>query len=301
MEAEYQVSRERSHNSEPVARRARIYAKVPLKQMIRRGWIEHTADLDALERGVCRFLCIDSIDQEPQFFHSTKKSTSYAETTQLQMVWLFRARAVAESMVGVPEFSRGKLQAALPGLKVLLRGADGVRHVPATLRHAGIRFVVVEPLAGSGMDGAVFWLDETSPVVALSIRFNRIDNFWFVLMHELGHIFHQHLGSVDHHMEKPIAEDAQSEEELQASQFASEQIIPPQEIARFIARKQPYFSTQSILSFASQLDLHPGLVVGQLQHRDKVGWASFRQMLVPIRESVVAESVADGWGSTVQL
>src|SRR5258708_12223267 len=55
MEAEYQVSRERSHNSEPVARRARIYAKVPLKEMIPRGWIEHTPDLDALERAFSTF------------------------------------------------------------------------------------------------------------------------------------------------------------------------------------------------------------------------------------------------------
>ena len=55
------------------------------------------------------------------------------------------------------------------------------------------------------MDGALFWLDdaaETSPVVALALRFDRIDNFWFVLFHELGHILHDHTGSLDFHMEK---------------------------------------------------------------------------------------------------
>lgn len=304
LETEYQLRREQGRDREPVARRARIYAKLPLNHVLRRGWITPTSDLDLLERRVCEFLHIENIDQEPRFFaHSAKKSTPYDETTQLQTAWLFRSRAVAESMTDLPEYTAEKLADAIQQLRVLLRNAENVRRVPRILHQAGIRFVVVEPLPGSGMDGASFWLDErqSKPAIAMSIRFDRIDNFWFVLMHELGHLFHRHGGSADHHLEKSVDEDALPDEERQASQFASEQLVPRGELMHFIARTEPYFSAQSILTFAAALDLHPSLVVGQLQHRGKVGYSSFRPMLVPIRDSVVSVSVADGWGSTVSL
>ena len=52
--------------------------------------------------------------------------------------------------------------------------------------------MVVEALPGSKIDGACFWLDPTTPVIAMSLRFDRIDNFWFVLRHELEHVLQRH-------------------------------------------------------------------------------------------------------------
>ena len=62
------------------------------------------------------------------------------------------------------------------------------RHLPALFAEFGIRFVVVEALPGAKIDGAAFWLNETSPVIAVSVRFDRVDNFWFTVMHEFTHV-----------------------------------------------------------------------------------------------------------------
>jgi HTH-type transcriptional regulator/antitoxin HigA len=51
---------------------------------------------------------------------------------------------------------------------------------------------MVEALPGSKIDGVCFWLNEVSPVVAVSSRFDRIDNFWFVLRNELEHVDRRH-------------------------------------------------------------------------------------------------------------
>ena len=64
--------------------------------------------------------------------------------------------------------------------------------VPRILTESGIRFVIVEALSSSKIDGVCFWLDDFSPVIGLTLRFDRIDNFWFVLRHELEHVIQRH-------------------------------------------------------------------------------------------------------------
>jgi len=66
------------------------------------------------------------------------------------------------------------------------------RKVPRILAEHGIRFLIVESLPSAKIDGVCFWLNDVSPVVALSMRFDRIDNFWFVLRHELEHVVQRH-------------------------------------------------------------------------------------------------------------
>ena len=63
---------------------------------------------------------------------------------------------------------------------------EEVRHVPRFLSECGIRYVIVETLPKANIDGVCFWLDDF-PVVGMSVRQDRIDNFWFVLRHELEH------------------------------------------------------------------------------------------------------------------
>ncbi len=53
-------------SDDAVARRARIYSKAPVKEMIRRGWIERSDNVDVLEKSLTKFLGIDSIDAEPK-------------------------------------------------------------------------------------------------------------------------------------------------------------------------------------------------------------------------------------------
>ncbi|MFX8692489.1 hypothetical protein ABTM44_18400, partial [Acinetobacter baumannii] len=69
---------------------------------------------------------------------------------------------------------------------------EETRNVPRLLQEAGVRFVIVEGLPGSKIDGVCFWLDDKSPVIGMSLRFDRIDNFWFVLRHECAHVLHGH-------------------------------------------------------------------------------------------------------------
>ncbi len=88
-----------------------------------------------------------------------------------------------------------------------------------------------------------------------------------------------------------------SEEERVANAAAADFCVPKEHMDFFIAKKSPYFFERDVLGFAASLKLHPGLVIGQLQHRTG-RFDRFRKHLARVRTVVVSEVAVDGWGDT---
>ncbi len=182
-------------------------------------------------------------------------------------------------------------------LKELLVAPEEIRQVPKILGDAGVRFVIVEFLPNSKIDGAAFWVDGI-PVIAMAIRFDRVNNFWFVLRHEIEHVLNKDGQVLDVELtEKLQRKDAVSAEEIRANEAAAEFLVPKKELDSFIVRVRPLYSEQRILLFAKRIGVHPGLVVGQLQFRDEVPYTHFHKYLVKIREIVTQTALTDGWGA----
>jgi HTH-type transcriptional regulator / antitoxin HigA len=288
-----------------VGRRSKLYSLFPVRELMKRNWIEPSDNLDVVEHRVCRFYRINNIDERPEFAHAAKAASAeaaqYDERTDMQWAWLHRAKELAESAYSSP-YSEGNLRKALTKLRSLLVAPEELRQVPKILSEAGVRFVVVEFLPGAKIDGAAFWLNDV-PVIALSIRFDRVNNFWFVLRHEIEHILNRD-GRVTIDVE--LTEHIQSKgvlppEEVRANTAAAEFSVPKSELDSFIARVRPLYSEQRILLFAKRIGVHPGLVVGQLQHRDEVPYTHFHKHLVKIREIVTQTALTDGWGTVPRI
>lgn len=281
-------------NDDSVARRAKIYAFAPVSDMIKRGWIEESQDIESLEKSLTSFFRVSSLDDRPSLSFAARKSTSYDAHTPGQWAWIFRAYHLASSLK-VRAFSKTAFQEAVTQLRRCMGTPEDIRHVPRILSNAGIRFVIVEHLPGSRMDGAAFWLSEKEPVIAISLRFDRIDWFWFTLGHELGHIEQGTDAFIDIDL---IPENGERpESELAADQFASALTIPKHELDGFIVRTRPLFSKKRIIGFATRINIHPGIVVGQLQHLHHIPYSHSREMLVKIREIITGAALSDGWGS----
>src|SRR3546814_9997664 len=108
----------------------------------------------------------------------------------------------------------------------------------------------------------------------MSTLYDRLDNFWFVLRHELEHVLQGHgkrsIGMIDH-LAGEGAKDANGsmDEEDIADNEAADLCVPAAKMASFYARKHPYFSARDVLGFADLMAGHPAIVVGQLQKRMK--------------------------------
>lgn len=297
LESQYQLSKVTVPNDN-VARKARLYTQFPVREMVRRGWVRASESVEVLEQRFCEFFSIPSVDVAPQLCHNAKKTHANAHASPLQLAWLFRVRSIASQQV-VSTYSKNKLNAAVEKLRALLLAPEEARHAPRLLAEAGVRLVFVESLAGSKMDGACFWLDDDKPVIGMTLRFDRIDNFWFVLRHEIEHVL-QEDGKADKQavVDTDVGDSKEGLPacELRANTAGANFCVPTAELDDFIARVQPYFSEERVLRFAQRIQVHPGLVVGQLQRRLE-RHDFLRKHQVKVRACVLPSADVDGWGS----
>ncbi|MBM3476717.1 MAG: HigA family addiction module antidote protein [Armatimonadetes bacterium] len=295
LESTYRLWRLRSgqDSEDAIRRRARLYAYAPIKEMAKRNWIEPSESVEVMESRLKRYFGVSDLDEEPRLACAARRGTR--EISPAQVAWLFRAKHLAEAVWAEP-FSSQSLAQGTAELRSLLSNAPDVRRVPKVLSDAGIRFLVLEQLPGTKIDGVAFWLDPRSPVIALSLRWDRLDWFWFTLAHEVGHIKQVDNELLDIDLVGENARPVQEDSERNANEFAEEFLIDRSELDRFIARVGPLYGTDDIVGFARRIRVHPGIVVGQLQHRGEVPWSHFRSALQKVRQVVLQSAMADGWG-----
>lgn len=286
--------------------RAKLFHGLPVPEMIKRGWLDvkDIRDMGSVESSLSKFFSVDSIDQIEVLPHAAKKTAVSEDATPIQIAWLYRVKQIACEMI-VGKYSNFGVRRAVEQLKTLIFSAEEIRKVPRILAECGIRFVIVESLPSAKIDGVCFWLNEVSPVIGMSIRYDRIDNFWFVLRHEIEHVIHEHgknIITIDSELEGAKAGTGEgiSEEERIANQAAAEFCVPQKTLDSFIARKAPVFAERDILGLAATLRIHPGLVAGQLRYRTG-RYDRFTNHLVKIRSIVSPGAVVDGWGDIAQI
>jgi len=277
-------------DGEEIARRAKVYSLVSVKDIQKKGWITKTKDLDVIEKDVCKLLGIKSLEEKPTLALAARKSDSYTEFSPAQIAWACRARQMARRQKVKP-FNPRLFNAQVDKLPSLSVEEDNIKQVVKTLADIGIRLVIVEHLPQTYIDGACFWLTDKSPVVALSLRYDRIDYFFFTLMHELAHIKRNssHTVHVDDNLVGPSAEarEGKPEEEQDADNLASEWLLPNDDVNTFIADTKPYYSKKAILAFADKVGVHPGIVVGRLQYLGEISYSHSRGMLVKVWDKLL--------------
>jgi HTH-type transcriptional regulator/antitoxin HigA len=96
-----------------------------------------------------------------------------------------------------------------------------------------------------------------------------------------------------------VRKEAKPDFEKAADDFAEDALIPVSLLDDFIVRKGPLFSESKIRGFANLHHVHPGVVLGQLQHREEVGYSTLRRLLVKVRDTAMQSALTDGWGSVV--
>src|SRR5262249_44245768 len=122
LDSAYQLSRV-DKADDTVRRRSKLYEKFPVKDMIRRGWVEPSENIDVLEKRFLDFFELASLDEAPCFAHAARKSVSkssaYEDATPAQLAWLWRARKLAHC-VHAGKFSDTAISEALTRLRALL-------------------------------------------------------------------------------------------------------------------------------------------------------------------------------------
>ncbi|HEV8070313.1 MAG TPA: HigA family addiction module antitoxin [Planctomycetaceae bacterium] len=280
-----------------IERRAKIYQKVPVRDVIKRHWIPDERATSELEANVCKLLGVSSLDESPRFAMAARKSTSYDYDTPAQVAWFARASQLAYAAPATT-YDPGVFGTAMAELRKLAAEPEDLRKVPKLLADFGIRLLLIERLPKSKVDGVAFWINEDeSPVIALSLRYDRIDNVWHTLIHEMIHIKYHDQTKVDVDLSVSGSGTDATDIENRANTEASEFLVPYEKLQSFVARHGRISSQVEIVRAAKVQRVHPGIFVGQMHGRGFIDFRYYRKLLVPIRSEIVGQALTDGWGN----
>ncbi len=285
LESNYRLGKA-SHDAQAdeIERRRHVYELVPVRELVRRGWIREVGSIDDLESEVCSFLGIENIGESPVLAASFRGTEGKSADSPSCLAWLKRVESLCRSRKLAP-YSKERLQSeGISSLQQLTADVSGISAVSKTLARFGIAFACVPHLPKTYLDGAAFHLPSGAPVVALTLRHDRIDAFWFTLFHEVSHIVFGHGRAF---LDRMSATDDSTKEESTANRRAASWLISQVPYARYVAAHRPYFSEKSIRDFAGTIGRHPGLVLGRLQRDGLVPYKNLRKLLPRVRSHLL--------------
>lgn len=242
-------------------------SRFPLKEMYRRGWFqgfvggwrEAEASKESL---LADFIAVLGTRWTEALHRKHVRSGSNLNDYALiawecRILWLAQAEQIStrfqQSLI-TDEWVRTLVQlSSLANSAVLARDY---------LRSSGITLIVEPHLPQTFLDGAAVWLSSARPVIGMTLRYDRLDNFWFVLLHELAHLLlHRQRTGFAHFFDDLDANpDAL---EIEADQFASTSLISESIWETAFAR---YLRTaDTVQTLANQLRISPAIVAGRIQ------------------------------------
>lgn len=182
--------------------------------------------------------------------------------------WVKYVEYKASTLKRIEVFSQESETELIEQLKTIFRGKSIINKLEKILPKYGIK-LIIEPRADQvPVDGIAFW-SNGNPAIGLTLRHKRLDNLAFTLFHELGHVY-KHLGpNKDNKI--PFIDDIagnkgnQASKEKEANTFAESHLIPKKKWKNFI-EKTKEFSSETIINFADEINIHPAIPLGRLKH-----------------------------------
>jgi HTH-type transcriptional regulator/antitoxin HigA len=249
------------------------YSKFPLQEMLERGYFAgFNGDLkrakeyaEDLVRKFMRGMGGDSTNlallRAPLHQNGSKLMDDYALLT-----WRIAVLSKARRQRPSNGYVEGTITADwLRDLAKLSRFEQGPRLAQEFLADSGIALVIEEHFKKTYLDGAAM-LDDDMPIVALTLRHDRLDNFWFALMHELVHV-QKHLKKSTSHLfiaDNLDDKTRSSKEEREADDGAREALIPLGEWNNSAAKVMP--TAENVIALANKLRIHPAIVAGRVRY-----------------------------------
>lgn len=177
--------------------------------------------------------------------------------------WLRMGEQEAEKQDG-PKYDRNKFETALTQIRALTTQLpeEFESQLHALFKAAGVAFILVPAIPKAHVSGVARWLNPHRPLIQLSLYGKTNDKFWFTLFHEAAHILLHAQEKKSVYLDDPNKAGNYSPQEKEANDWAGKFLIP----AKYNNTLNELKTKTAVQSFADKIGIHPGIVVGRLQH-----------------------------------
>jgi len=254
------------------------WSRFPVKSMAKPGWIPDGPNLvgraeeimrDLIDRAGGADVAGAALYRKNDHIRANAKMDPYA-----LKAWCWQVLARANEERPKADYKRGTKRGTvtLDFLKKVARlswSEDGPRLAKEFLAKHGIPLVTERHLPKTHLDGAALRLGDGRPVIGLTLRYDRIDNFWFCLLHELAHVG-RHMDNdrgeafVDDLTLRKLDGRREDPREAQADEWAEEALIPRTVWEASAVRDQP--TPMAVMNLANALQVHPAIVAGKVRY-----------------------------------
>ncbi len=247
--------------------------RFPVVEMAKRRWIPDVDDLKAKAEELIR----DSISQagglkiEPTvFFRQGRRGRYNPKMDQYALTaWCIRVLFLARKNPLRTKYIKGSIKMrTLQEIARLSYFDNDPLLAREYLEKHGIHLIVVSHLPKTYLDGAAILLPDETPVIGLTLRYDRIDNFWFCLLHELAHIS-KHLSESEWIIVDDFdlrGKDVEGEDiiEKEADEMTRDGLIPKKVWDRNPIEGKA--TTEKVYSLAAKLKIHPAIIAGRIRY-----------------------------------
>ncbi len=247
------------------------WASFPIKEMVDLGWIQHRNQIDGNEEEIMRVYIKEAggmTDFSELFFHRSKNSQKKLRTNKYSlMAWCLRIMELSRKQRLDKQYDSAKVN--LSDVAKLSYFKDGPMLAKEYLEKQGIQFFIVPHLQKTFLDGAAMMLGKKRPVIALTLRYDRIDNFWFCLLHELAHL-DRHLSKNETNIIVDELELSQSRaanrdtREKEADRIAQNALIPE----KYWKEIDVYSKNlaREVINLSEKIKIHPAIIAGRIRY-----------------------------------
>ncbi len=268
----YRLALARQVELEAFERQSAWLERFPVREMERRQWIplqrEPSDQVRSLLQyfGLATFSALDVHQAAVGFRLKGSHRLDYGAL----LAWM-RKGELEGAKLKTADFNRGRFQQALVLARNLTNHPPHLAwpEVQRSCARAGVAAVVVKEFDRMGANGVARWLTPRKALIQLNLRYRWADVFWFTFFHEAAHILMHESRRVIVELDGNPHHDAR---EAEANHMAEELLIPADDWERFVLHSE--FDQQSIVESAIAIGVHPGIVVGRLQHLGLVPWRS---------------------------
>lgn len=279
IEADWRLSKAKEADRLEADRHAAWLSSFPLASLRKRHIVPDIRDAaDARDRLLAFFGVASETAYAARWQASAvsyRRSQTKASSPESLRVWLRLGELEAEKTPS-PPFNSERLLDLMPALRALTL-SEPDHYVPAARKlclSAGVVLTIVAPVEKAALSGAAYRLGDGRGVAQLSMRHRSNDHFWFTLFHELGHLILHKKGAV--FVDDHLKDGGEDRLEGEADGFAEDKLVGRARLQSLDERNSR--SRASVVLSAQAFGVHPGVLVGMLQHRGIVPWQNLNSL-----------------------